>query len=94
MRVLKMMEQDCATTGKELGRDVTPELTVNKRVRGSLILCTPYRSQKRVPLRELANHEADHEAMERLATPRRLVSSVSVSVNHVNNVSKVHPPPF
>ena len=61
MRVLRMAEQDCTTTGKELGRDVTPELTMNKHVRGSPTLCTPYRSQKRVPLGELANHEVDHE---------------------------------
>ena len=82
MHVLRMAEQDCATTGKELGRDISPELTMNKCVRGSPTLCTPYRSQKRVLLRELANHEADHEAMERLA-PRRLVSSVSSLTNTV-----------
>ena len=66
------MEEECETT----------ELTVNKRHRSSPTLSTPHRAQKRVPLRELANHEA----RERLA-PRRLVSTVPATVNPDDNAS-------
>lgn len=64
----------------ETERNVTTEITVNKRCRSSPTLCTPHRAQKRIPLRELANHEAS-------LAPRRLVSSVSATLNPVDNAS-------
>ena len=60
--------------------NVTTELNVNKCHRSSPTLSTPQRPQKRVPLRELANHEAS-------VAPRRLVSSVSATVNPADNAS-------
>ena len=69
---------------EESERNVTTKLTVNKRHRSSPTLSTPHRAQKRVPLRELANHE------ERLA-PRRPVSSVSATVNPIDNASDSYP---
>ena len=64
-----MAQQDCA---KELKRNEATTVAVNKCQQSSPTLTTPHRAQKRVPLRELANDEIDHET--RLA-PRRLVSA-------------------
>ena len=60
--------------------NVTTELNVNKRHQSSPTLSTPQRPQKRVPVRELANHESS-------VAPRRLVSSVSATVNPIDNAS-------
>ena len=58
--------------------NVATEMNVNKRHQSSPTLSTPQRPQKRVTLKELANHEAS-------VVPRRLVSSVSAMVNSADN---------
>ena len=76
-----MAEQDCARKVMDCESLLTDETATSKRPRASPTLSTPYRQEKRVALRELINHEVNHEGTvheEPRATlklaPRRLVS--------------------
>jgi len=53
-----MAEQGCGST---VELDKSPVPSVLKRPSGTLMLCTPYRKEKRVPLRELVAHKACSE---------------------------------
>ena len=52
---------DCARTEMDRERNLADEIATSKRPRSSPTLSTPYRQEKRVPFRELVNHEAGHE---------------------------------
>ena len=54
-----MAEQECTNAGQDCGStvesDKSPVPSVLKHLRGSPMLCTPHREEKRVPLRELGD---------------------------------------
>ena len=56
-----MAELGCARTETDCERNLADEIATSKRPRSSPTLSTPQRQEKRVPLRELVNHEVGHE---------------------------------
>jgi len=56
-----MVEMDCAKTDRGSESDLSNEAATSKRARCSLTFCIPHRQEKRVALRDLVNHEVNHE---------------------------------
>ena len=76
-----MAEQDCTRSERDRESDLSDETATSKCSRGSPTLFTPHRQQKRVALRELVNHEVNHEGAVQEdpqpninLAPRRLIS--------------------
>ena len=76
-----MADENCARVKIDFGSSRTPEFAANKRPRSSPTLCTPYREEKRIPLRHITNHcnestSPKTSTLQRL-TPRTLISCAS-----------------
>ena len=56
-----MAETDCARADRDRESDPSDETANSKRPRGFPTLSTPHRQEKRVALRDLVNHEVNHE---------------------------------
>ena len=80
-----MAELHCVRAEMDCKRNLTDEIATSKHPRGSPILSTPQKQEKRIALRELVNHEMDHvKAHKEPQVPLRLTPKKLIS--HAENI--------